>query len=223
MRYSQLSSFLSPFYFLLPPFYFCFYVRADHPFCAADLCSPGLRRGGSPFHCFALPRRHFATASPALGRNFKCVGHLLLDCLLSLLHGSPFLLGGRSVPLCSDWSGLWRDPRVARFGADSLGTPTGRTFLHAEPLARSHHHIGNRSTFCLRLVARYALQQQRCRRSTLVDDCFRNAAVAGRRCRIDRLLSCLFHWSASPSRDRIPTPRERRYSANQWSRATARH
>jgi hypothetical protein len=178
------------------PSYFFLSARADHPFCAAVFCSPRLGRRGFAFPCFALPRRHCSTASTALGRQPKCVADQFLGRFLSLLYLPALLLGrvGRSV--CPDWYGAWRDSRLARVSADPLGKPTRRTFLHSEPLACSYRHAGNRSTFYLRLVARHAFRQHRSRRSTLADHGFRNAALPRSRCRIDRLLSRVLHWSA---------------------------
>src|SRR4029453_17540829 len=119
---------------------------------------------------------------------------------LSLLYFADLLLARDSLSICSDWYGVRSHSWLARFGDDPLGKPTRRTFLHSEPLARDSRHAGNRSTFCLRLVARHALRQQRSRRPTLADDRFRNGAFTGGRCRVNSLLSRLLDWSASPTR-----------------------
>ena len=172
---------------------------ADHPSWTAAFCSPCIDRRGFAFPCFALPRRHGSTASTALGRESKCVDDQRLGCSLSLLHLPALLLARVSLSICAYWSGGWRHPRPARFSDDSLGKPTRRTFLYSEPLARIDRHVGNRSTFRLRLVACHALRQQRSRRSALADHGVRNAAFPGSRFRIDRLLSGLLHWSAPAS------------------------
>src|SRR6266545_3001528 len=96
-----------------------------------------------------------------------------LGCPLSLLRLPDLLLARHSFSVCSDWYGFWSHSWLARFGDDPLGNPTGRTFLHSEPLARASCYAGNRSTFCLRLVARHALRQRHCQQSILVDECFR--------------------------------------------------
>ena len=61
-------------------------------------------------------------------------------------------------------------------------------------------YIGDRSTVCLRLVARGTLWQQCFRWSALADHRFRDTAFPGSRCRIDRLLSGLLRRSSSASR-----------------------
>jgi len=139
--------------------------------------------------------------------GFSTVFFLSFTLLLSFWIGSAF----RFVLIGLACGGILAP---AWFSTDSLGTTTGRPFLHSEPLSSSYHHVGNRSTFYLRLVARHACRRQRCRRSTLDFISLCNAAFAGSRFRIDRLLSRLLNWSASPDRDRIPMLRERRYSAN---------
>src|SRR5205814_2618628 len=137
--------------------------------CTVAFCSPPRERRCFAFPCIALPRWHCSTASPTLGCQPKCLDDQPLGPSLSLLHLADLLLARDSLSICSDWYGFWRHSWLARFGDDSLGKPTGRTFLHSEPLARASRHAGNRSTVCLRLVARHALRQQRSRRPTLVD------------------------------------------------------
>jgi hypothetical protein len=170
---------------------------ADHSFWPAAFCSARLGRRGFAFPCVALPRRHCSTASTALGRQPKCVGDQLFGRFLSLVHVASFFLGRVSLSICPDWNELWRHSRFARFSDDSLGKPRRRTFLHAEPLARIDHHVGNRRTFCLRLVARHAFRQRCVSRSALVDHGLWDAAFTGSRCRIDWLLSGLLYRSAS--------------------------
>ncbi len=170
-------------------FFLTVITSADYCFCAAAFCSPRFCRRGSAFPCFALPRRNCSTASTALGRQPEYLADQLLGCFLSLIHASALLLGRLSVSVCPDWSGLWRHSRLGRFGGDALGKPIGRTFLHPKPLARASHHVGDRRTFRLRLVARHTLRQQCSWRSALVDHRLRHAAFPGSRCRIDRLLS----------------------------------
>src|SRR6266513_29710 len=181
---------------------------ADHPFCPAVFCSPRRERRSFTFPCFAVPRRHCSTTRPTLGCQPKCLDDQPLGRSLSLLHFPDLLLARDSLSICSDWYGFWRHSWLPRFGDDPLGKPTGRTFLHSEPLARASRHAGNRSTFGLRLVARHALRQQRSRRPTLADDHLRNGAFPGGRCRVNRLLSRLLHWSASPSRASRATTRQ---------------
>ena len=195
-------------YFFLLPFYFLLSLCADHPLCAALFCSARLGRCDFAFACFALPRRHRSPASPTLGCQAKFLDDQSLGRFLSLFHFATLLLGRVSLSLRAHWDGHWRHSRVARLGADSLGKPTRSTFLYSEPLARVSHCIRNRSTCCVRLVARHALRQQRSWRSALADYGLRHAAFAGSRCRIDRLLSGLLHWSAPQNRDGIPTLRE---------------
>jgi hypothetical protein len=130
-----------------------------------------------------------------------------LGRFLSLLHFPDFVLARDSFSICSDWYVFWSHSWLARFGDDPMGKPTRRSFLHSEPMARASRHAGNRSTSCLRLVARHALREQRSPRATLADDRLRNGTFPGGRCRINRLLSRLLHWSAP---------------ANRASRATAR-
>ena len=170
---------------------------ADHPFWAAALCSPRLGRRGSAFPCFALPRRHCSTASTALGRQPECVDDQLLGRSVSLVHLPAFVLGRVSFSLCPDWNGFRSNSRLTRFGGHSLGKPTGRTFLHSEPLARADRDVSNRGTLCVRLVARHAFRQRRSRQSTLAYHSLRNAAFPGSRCGVDKLLSGLLRWSAS--------------------------
>src|SRR4051794_31468343 len=131
---------------------------ADYRFCPAAFCSPRLRRRGSAFACFALPRRNCSTPSPALGRQLEHLDDRLLGCFFSGIHVFPLLLGRLSVSVCRDWYGLWRRSRFAWSGDHALGKPTARTLLHAESLARASRHVDDRRTFRLRLVARHALQ-----------------------------------------------------------------
>jgi hypothetical protein len=133
---------------------------ADHSFLTAALCSARLGRRCFAFPCFALPCRHCPTASTALGRQPECVVDQLLGRFLSLVHLASFLLGRVSLSICTDWYGCWKHSRLARFSDYSLEKPTRRIVLHAEPLARIDRHVGDRSTFCLRLVARHALRQR---------------------------------------------------------------
>ena len=169
---------------------------ADYCFCAAAFCSPRFCRRGSPFSCFALPRRNCSTASTALGREPECVDDQLLGCFLSFIHASALFLARLSVSIRADWCGLWRHSRLGRPGNNALGKPIGRTFLHAKPLARAFHHVGDRRTFHLRLVAGHALRQQCYQRSALADHRLRDSAFPRSRCRIDRLLPGLLCWSA---------------------------
>jgi hypothetical protein len=175
---------------------------ADHHFCAAASCSSRIRRGSFAFSCFTLSRRHCPTAGTALGCQPEHVGDQLFGRFLSLVHVAAFLLGRVSLSICADRYGLWSHTRSARFSDDSLGGPTRRTFLHSEPLARVDRHVGNRSPFCVRLVARHALRQrrQRSRRAALGDHSLRNTTFPRSRRRTDRLLSRLFHWSAPVTR-----------------------
>ena len=196
-------------YFFLLRFYFLLSLCADHPLCAALFCSARLGRCDFTFACFALPRRHCSPASPTLGCQAKCLDDQSLGRFLSLFHVPAFLLGRVSLSLRAHWHGRWSHSRIARLGADSLGKPTGRTFLYSEPLARIHHCIRNRRTCCVRLVARHALGQQRSWRPELADHGLRYPAFPGSRCRIDRLLFGLLRWSAPQNRDGIPILRER--------------
>jgi hypothetical protein len=170
---------------------------ADHSFCTAALCSARLGRRGFAFPCVALPCRHCSTASTALGRQPKCVGDQLFGRFLSLVHFAALLLARVSLSIYADWYRFGRHSWFARFSDDSLGKPTRRTFLHSEPLARIDPHVGNRRTFCVRLVARHAFRQRRVSRSALVDHGLWDAAFTGSRCRIDWLLSGLLRWSAA--------------------------
>ena len=150
------------------------------------------------FPCLALPRRHRSPTRPALDCRSECLDDHLLGCFLSVVHLSGLLLDRVSLRFALTGMGFGADSWLARFGDDSLGKTTGRTFLHSEPLARPSCHAGNRSTFCLRLVARHAFrQQQRSRQRTLADDGFRNAASPGSCCRANKLLSRLFYWGTS--------------------------
>src|SRR5213080_3187805 len=162
--------------------------------------------GGSCYHQRCRSSfSHCWTASTALGRQSKRVGDQLLGRFLSLLHPAALVLDRISLSICPDRFGFWSHSRLARFSDDSLGKPIRRTFLHSEPVARSCRHIGNRSTFYLRLVARHPLRQQCSRGSPLADHGLRNAAFPGSRCRIDRLLSVVLHWSAPATYTPRPT------------------
>src|SRR4030095_13066682 len=112
------------------------------------------------FTCFALPRRHCATARPTLDCQPECLDDQPLGRFLPLLHVPDLFLARDGLSICTDWYVFWRHSWLARFGADPLGKPIGRTFLHSKPLACASRHAGNRSTLCLRLVARHALRQQ---------------------------------------------------------------
>src|SRR5881396_1596026 len=112
-----------------------------------------------------------------------------------------FLLGRISLSICAHLYGFWKHSRPARFSDDSLGKSIRRTFLHSEPLARIDRHVGNRSTFYLRMVARHAFCWQHSHRSPLADYGLRNAAFLGSRCWVNRLLpsstplACALEWS----------------------------
>src|SRR5437867_5993988 len=181
---------------------------ADYPFCTAVFCSPRRGRCCFAFPCFALPRRHCSTAKPTLGCQPKCLDDQPLGRFLSLLYFPDFFLARDSLSICSDWYVFWSHSWLARFGDDPLGKPTGRTRLDSEPVARGSRHAGNRSTFCLRLVAHNALRQQRSRRTTMADDRLRNGAFPGGGSRVNSLLPRLLHWSASASRASRPTARQ---------------
>src|SRR3954454_14150094 len=131
---------------------------ADYRFCAAAFCSPRLRRRGSAFACFALPRRNCSAPSPALGRQLEHLDDQLLGCFFYGVHVFALLLGRLSVSVRRDWHGLRSRSGISWSGDYALGEPTARTLLHPEPLARASRHIGYRRTYCLRLVARHALQ-----------------------------------------------------------------
>src|SRR5258707_9877134 len=135
-------------------------TSADYCFCAAAFCCPRLCRRGPPVPCFALSRRNFSTTSTALGGESECVDDHLLGCFLSLIHIFALLLGRLSVSIRPDWSGLWRHSRLDRPGGDPLGKPTRKALLHSKPLARPFHHLCDRRTFRLRVVARHSLRQQ---------------------------------------------------------------
>jgi hypothetical protein len=169
---------------------------ADHSLCTAAFCSPLNGRRCFAFPGFALPRGHCSTARPTVGCQPECLAYQPVGCLLSLVYAGDLLLARDSLSICADRYGVWSDSRLARFDDDSLGKPIGRTFLHSEPLARTDRHVGNRSTLCVRLVARHAFRQQRSRRSALVNHGLWNATFPGSRRRIDSLLSRLLHWSA---------------------------
>src|SRR5437588_12655081 len=108
-------------------------ASADNPFCATAFCSSRLCRRDFAFACFALPRRYRSTARPALGRDHECVGDQFLGRPLSFLHLPDLLLARANLAFCSDWDGFWRPFRLSRFGSNSLGESTGRTFLHSDP------------------------------------------------------------------------------------------
>ena len=168
-------------------------ASADPPLCAAAFCSPRFCRRGFALTCFALSRRHYSTAGPALGRHYECVGDRLLRCSLSLLHLPDLLLARADFAICPGWYGRWGPSRLTRFDIDPVGKPIGRTFLHSEPLACPSRHAGNRSTSCLRLVAHHACQ--RCRPATLVFVGVRDPTFCRSRSRLDRLLLNLRHRS----------------------------
>src|SRR5205085_11209614 len=149
------------------------------------------------FACFTLSRRHCSAPGTTVGDQFKRVGDLFVGRILSLLHLATLVLDRFSLSIRPYRHRCWSHSRLARFGDDSLGDPTRRTFLHPEPLARIYHRVSNRSTFRVRLVARHALGQQRDRRSALAARGVRNPAFPVSRHRIDRLLSDLFHRSSS--------------------------
>src|SRR6266550_5223540 len=135
-------------------------ARADHPFCSAAFCSTHLCRHYFALACFALPRWHRTAARPALGRYHECVGDQFLRRFLSLLCLPDLLLAWPDFAICPGWYGHWRRSWLARFDTDPMGKPSRRIFLHAQPLARSTHHAGNRSPSCLWLVARRAPDEQ---------------------------------------------------------------
>src|SRR3954470_3380036 len=138
-----------------------------------------------------------------MGGQPQYVDDQRLGCFPSLIHICALLLGRLSISIRADWYGLWRHSRPGRLGGDALGKPTARTLLYPEPLARIDYHFGDRRTFRLRLVARYALRQQRSWRSALADCRLWHAAVPGSRCRFNWLLSGLLRRSAPAHR----TPR----------------
>src|SRR5205814_6979702 len=134
---------------------------ADHSLCSAVFCSPRFWRRGFALPRFALPRRHRSTTRPALGRHHECVGDQFLRRSLSLLHLPDLLLARTDFAICPGWYGRWRPSRFGRSGANPVGKPAGRIILYSESLARLSPHAGNRSTSCLRLVARHALRRVR--------------------------------------------------------------
>src|SRR4029453_15315570 len=73
---------------------------------------------------------------------------------------------------------------------------TRRTLLHSESLARIHHCIRDRCTHSLRLVARYAPEQQCSRRSALADYSLWHAAFPRSRCGGNRVLFRVLDWRA---------------------------
>src|SRR5947208_10084813 len=115
---------------------------ADHPFCTAVFCSPRRGRRCFAFPCFALPRRHCSTPRPTLDCQLKCLDDQPLGRFLPFLYFPDLLLARDSLSICSDWYVFWSPSWLARFGNDPLGKPTGRTFLHSEPLARASRHAG---------------------------------------------------------------------------------
>jgi hypothetical protein len=169
---------------------------ANHRFCAAIFCSSLFRQRCLAFPCFALPRRHCSPARPSLGCQPQCLAYQLLCAFFSLLYVGNFFLGRLRPSICSDWYELWRDSWLARSRADPLGKTIGRTFLHAEPLARASGYPGDCGTFCVRLVACCALRPFR--RTAFAGYGLRNAAFSGSRSRVNRLLPRLFYWSADP-------------------------
>jgi hypothetical protein len=177
----------------------CYYRScANYRFCAADFCSSLFWQPCFAFPCSAISRRHRSPTRPSLGCPPQCLAYQLLCAFFSLLYVGDFFLGRLSSSICADWYDLWRDSWLARSGTDPLGKTIGRTFLHAEPLARTSGYPGNCCTFCLRLVACYAFQPFG--RTAFAGDGLRNAAFSGSRSRINRLLSRLFYWSADPDR-----------------------
>ena len=121
--------------------------------------------------------------------SFSALFFLSFTLLLSFWVGSAF----RFALIGMAFGGILG---LVGFSDDPLGKPTRRTLLHSEPMARTSRHVGNRSTFCLWLVARGTLRQPPFRRSALADRGLRNAAFRGSRCRIDSVLSGLLDWSA---------------------------
>ena len=171
---------------------------ADHPFRAAAFCSPRLCRHYFALACFALPRRNRSSARPALGRYHECVGDQFLRRFLSLLCLPDLLLAWPDFAICPGWDGHWRRSWHARFDRDPMGKPSRRIFLHAQPLARSSHHAGNRSSSCLWLVARRA--PRRARRTTLVFVRVGEPTFCRSRRGLDRLLSGLRDRSSYSNR-----------------------
>ena len=161
-------------------------ARADHPFCSAAFCSTRLCRHYFALACFALPRRNGSTTRPALGCYHECVDDQFLGRFLSLFHLHDLLLARADFAFCLVWFGRWSRTRFIRFDIDPMGKPSRRPLLHSQPLARPARDAGNRSTSCLRLVARLA--SQRSQRSTLALVGFRNPTFCRSRCRLDRLL-----------------------------------
>ena len=82
--------------------------------------------------------------------SFSAVFFLSFTLLLSFCR--------LSVSIRPDWYGLWRHSRLGRL-AMTRWESQPRTF-YPKPLARASHHVGDRCTFHLRLVARHALRQQ---------------------------------------------------------------
>jgi hypothetical protein len=177
----------------------CYHQCADRSFCAAAFCSLRSRRRNFAFTRVALPCRHRSTGSTTMGRPSKCLGDQLFGRFLSFVHIDPLVLGGISVSICADWLGLRSHSRIAGLSDDSLGKPIRRTVLYSKPLARIDRYVGHRRPFCLRLVARDALREQRSRRSALVHHGLRNPVFSGRRCRINWLLSGVLFGGTSAS------------------------
>ena len=169
---------------------------ANHRFCAAGFCSFLFRQRCLAFPCSALPRRHRSPVRPPLGCQPQCLAYQLLCAFFSLLYVGDFFLGRLRPSICADWYELWRDSWLARSGDNPLGKTIGRTFLHAEPLARTSGYPRNCGTFCVRLVACCALRPFR--RTAFFGCGLRNAAFSGSRSRVNRLLPRLFYWSADP-------------------------
>ena len=100
----------------------------------------------------SLALRYRAGTARRQGRRWVASLNVWLtsfSALFFLLYAGDFFLGRLRLSICSDWYELWRDSWLARSGSDPLGKTTGRTFLHAEPLARTSGHPSNCGTFCV--------------------------------------------------------------------------
>jgi hypothetical protein len=161
-------------------------ASADHPFCSGAFCSPRFRRRGFALPWFSLPRRYRSTARPALGRYHEFVGDQFLRRFLSLRHLPDLFLARADFAIRPDRYGCWSRTRLARSGRNPVGKPAGGILLHSEPLARPSSDAGNRSSSCLRLVARHALR--RSRRPALVFVGVRDPTFCRSRCWLDWLL-----------------------------------